>query len=681
MIRSAFSRRLAGVLRAHLPWLVLLLPVSALAQTPADETPTYTRIQAGHSAMWYDPARSGEGWMLEVLPDDGAVVYWFTFDDEGNPRWLGGNGTIVRSEAGDELRFESLYAVHGPRFGPEFDPDDAVREDIGSAIFRFQDCNNGEIAFDAYGKQASYPLTRLTRTMGANGCRPIHGTPGEPIQPYAGQSGSWFDPASSGQGFTLAWLANGDAALVWFTFDAEGKPYWMTAIGQPEDDKVVFPELLSVQGGRFAEAFDPEAVTRTPWGRMELTLECDTGLASYFPTEDGFAEGQLDLQRLTRLESPACPWVKPKLADLYDFEWTELPVPTYITPMNPVYFRMYSIADDGTVLGGGRWDGWAGIVRLRPGETEWEKMLEGAGEPFVTPDGKTIYASRNVPAPPDETNRSTYRQLLIWREATGWQNLLGITNATSVPYGMSQNGKWLVGTGSIKNSGAVNQWKWSEETGQVVLPNEFVSPIPLSISDDGKIVVGAARAAPTWQTRRAVQWTSGEQHYLWDNDGIALGNARACNVDCSRVAGYYQNPVSVLNPDSGRPWYRDISGSVVYLDAPEGAMNTNVVAINSAGDLIAGSYAFMEQGASITEGWLWTQDTGSVPLRDILEGDGEFQFTDRWRRDVMDISSDGMRILFSGWTMPPRGSIPQYRAGVLRLIPKASQDATTSNQN
>ena len=102
-------------------------------------------------------------------------------------------------------------------------------------------------------------------------------------------------------------------------------------------------------------------------------------------------------------------------------------------------------------------------------------------------------------------------------------------------------------------------------------------------------------------------------------------------------------------------------------------MNTNVVAINSAGDLIAGSYAFMEQGASITEGWLWTQDTGSVPLRDILEGDGEFQFTDRWRRDVMDISSNGTRILFSGRTLVGRSQLQQYRAGVLNLTPKASQ--------
>ena len=683
MAYPTLPRQWAGCLHTCLLWLAaLLLPIPAIAQASTEEAPRYTRIQAGHSAMWYDPARSGEGWMLEILPDDGAVVYWFTFDDEGKPRWLGGNGTIVRSDAGDELQFESLYAAHGPRFGPEFDPADAVREDVGSAIFRFQDCNSGEIAFDAYGKQRTFPLTRLTRTMGANGCRPIHGTPGEPIQPYAGQSGSWYDPASSGQGFTLAWLANGDAALVWFTFDNEGKPYWMTAIGKPEDERIVFPELLSVQGGRFAEAFDPEAVTRTPWGRMELALECDAGQASYFPAEEGFAEGQLDLQRLTRLESPACPWVKPKLTDLYDLEWTELPVPAYTTPMNPVHFEMRSIADDGTVLGGGRWDGWAGIVRLRPGETEWEKMLEGAGEPFVTPDGKTIYASRNEPPPPEATNIVSARKLMMWREATGWQTLPGITNVTNVTYGMSQNGKWLVGTGRMGNGDLTNQWKWSEETGQVILPNEFFAPLPLSISDDGEIIVGAARAIPAWQTRRAVQWTSGEQHYLWDNDGNVLGNARACNADCSRVAGYYQNPVSVLTPDSLRAWYRELSGAVTYLDMPEGATDNNVTAINSAGDLIAGVQSIWEQARSrfIVEGWLWTQDTGSVSLRNILEGDGEFQFTGRWRRNVMDVSSDGTRILLSGWTLVPNGQLQQYRAGVLRLIPKASQDVNSNPQ-
>lgn len=66
--------------------LALFLPLAAWAAAPLP----YAQVVPGHSAMWYDPARDGEGWMLEILADDRAVLYWFTFDEAGNPRWLVG---------------------------------------------------------------------------------------------------------------------------------------------------------------------------------------------------------------------------------------------------------------------------------------------------------------------------------------------------------------------------------------------------------------------------------------------------------------------------------------------------------------------------------------------------------------------------------------------------------------
>ncbi|HET6545177.1 MAG TPA: hypothetical protein VFG55_00345, partial [Rhodanobacteraceae bacterium] len=52
-------------------------------------------IGSGHSAMWYDPARSGEGWVLEVLADDFVLLDWYTYDEQGGQRWLQGIGEIV----------------------------------------------------------------------------------------------------------------------------------------------------------------------------------------------------------------------------------------------------------------------------------------------------------------------------------------------------------------------------------------------------------------------------------------------------------------------------------------------------------------------------------------------------------------------------------------------------------
>src|SRR5215813_9222086 len=47
-------------------------------------------IGPGFSAMWFDPARNGEGLQLEILDADHALVEWYTYDGQGNQRWFQG---------------------------------------------------------------------------------------------------------------------------------------------------------------------------------------------------------------------------------------------------------------------------------------------------------------------------------------------------------------------------------------------------------------------------------------------------------------------------------------------------------------------------------------------------------------------------------------------------------------
>lgn len=643
--------RHARLATAVLP-LMLALPVAA----QAEEVTYDARIEAGHSAMWYDPARSGEGWMLEILPDDEAVLYWFTYDAEGKPRWLTSAGRIQRSDAGDEIRFGTLVAVRGPRFGSGFNPDDAVREEIGEAVMRFADCNTGEIAFDAYGRQGRFELTRLTRTMGARGCRPLHGTPGEPVQPYAGQSGSWYDPASSGQGFSLEWMADGTAALVWFTFDAEGNPYWMTATGQHEDGKIVFPNVVSSRGGRFADPFDPAAVTRTPWGRFELSLECDSGTGTYTPSASGFESGHFQLQRLTRLASPACPWVQPTLTDLYDLEWTDLPMLSNSADRPVENFQMTSMADDGAVVGVASWDGWSGVVRWVPGKDEWEKLLEGGVNPLITADGETIYARRQ--------EAGVGGEVVYWTQESGWQPLLGLNSTDNRLTGLSQDGAWLLGAGEVESSRAV--WKWKEGVGQISIAND--TAIALAISDEGDVAVGEFRIGVSF---RPMIWQDNQLRLLRE-DNTLDGSARACSADCGVMVGddREHSTMPVFDPIV-QPWYRTAKEGIVSLELPEGARGGSASEVSSDGSLIAGELSFKE-GANAPvewEGWLWAQDLGPVSLRAYLEQ--QFEFTPRWDRHVMDMSSDGQRILFTG--VQRAGAAverDQYRAAILRLTPR-----------
>ncbi|HET6546137.1 MAG TPA: hypothetical protein VFG55_05255, partial [Rhodanobacteraceae bacterium] len=274
-------------------------------------------IGSGFSAAWYDPARSGEGYMLEILHGDAALLDWYTYDEAGNPRWLQSVGTIEHAAFGDSIRFADLYAVHGGHFGPDFDPDDVVKDRVGDATMTFSDCNSGTFGYHAFGQSQTLPIARLTRTM-ALGCNELNGVPGEPVQDYAGQSGAWYDTSHAGEGFDLHLIASGGAVVTWYTFDSDGNPYWMIGTGTVEQGTITFEGLDAPHGARFGEAFDPDDVIHMPWGSLTMTLGCDSGTAHYESSVEGFDSGDFTLTRLTQPIGLACPYVKPKLSDLYD---------------------------------------------------------------------------------------------------------------------------------------------------------------------------------------------------------------------------------------------------------------------------------------------------------------------------------------------------------------------------
>ena len=98
-----------------------------------------------YSGSWYNPEQSGHGFSMEFgEAEDGsplAVVYWYTYDDLGNPIFMVGNG--VPDGYTLEVQFES---PHGMKYG-EFDADSVVREDGGTAYFEFADKNNGIFSY------------------------------------------------------------------------------------------------------------------------------------------------------------------------------------------------------------------------------------------------------------------------------------------------------------------------------------------------------------------------------------------------------------------------------------------------------------------------------------------------------------------------------------------------------
>ncbi|HJT97156.1 MAG TPA: hypothetical protein VJ696_02490 [Rhodanobacteraceae bacterium] len=122
-------------------------------------------ITSGFTGAWYDPAQSGHGILIEVLPGNQILAWWFTFNPDGTQQaWFGNVGAINGTTA-------SITALQtqGGRWIPNFDPGNVTQPTWGTLTFTFTDCNHGRVDFSSsvagYG-EGHMDLTRLTQPAG-----------------------------------------------------------------------------------------------------------------------------------------------------------------------------------------------------------------------------------------------------------------------------------------------------------------------------------------------------------------------------------------------------------------------------------------------------------------------------------------------------------------------------------
>ncbi|MEJ2382839.1 MAG: glycoside hydrolase family 16 protein [Xanthomonadales bacterium] len=103
-------------------------------------------VNPGHSGSWYNPDEDGHGFSIEVgnAPDGSpyAVVYWYTYDTEGQPIFLVGEG--VPDGSGLDVDFVSPVGMQWGVFErPEGDWPAG-----GSGRFEFSDEDNGVFSYE-----------------------------------------------------------------------------------------------------------------------------------------------------------------------------------------------------------------------------------------------------------------------------------------------------------------------------------------------------------------------------------------------------------------------------------------------------------------------------------------------------------------------------------------------------
>jgi hypothetical protein len=129
----------------------------------------------GVSGAWYDLATSGQGFMIEVNPQNARVFFgWYTYAESGaaegvhGQRWFSGQGAYEIASATMEV---VLYASTGGTFG---EPGGVTTAPVGTATLSFTSCTDATLvyAFNAgemSGRSGTIALTRLGAALAS--CR------------------------------------------------------------------------------------------------------------------------------------------------------------------------------------------------------------------------------------------------------------------------------------------------------------------------------------------------------------------------------------------------------------------------------------------------------------------------------------------------------------------------------
>ena len=120
-------------------------------------------------------------------------------------------------------------------------------------------------------------------------------------------TGSWYDPAQSGQGLFIQVLDDTRLLAAWFTFDPSGtQQAWFVGVGTYSGNTATISAVDQPSGGRWIPNFDPSQVVHNAWGTLTLTFsDCNSGHVD-FDSVRGYGKGGMDLTRLTQPADLSC---------------------------------------------------------------------------------------------------------------------------------------------------------------------------------------------------------------------------------------------------------------------------------------------------------------------------------------------------------------------------------------
>ena len=266
--------------------------------------------QHGLTGAWYEPATSGQGFLVEMFPDLSASgtglvqISWFTYDaivgGAERQRWYTLSGVVATGQPNASL---TIYQNIGGNFNAS---PITTAQPVGTATLTVATCSNGQLSYsfaDGTGRTGTIPLTRLTQnvTCSTSNARPTDAD-------FA-LSGNWYDPATSGQGLTVGVNPNsGTVFMAWYTYAPNGASAgaagqrWYTA--QPSafapGSRSIPVTIYETSGGAFDAPTVP-APNTVPVGSGTMAFQSCSAATFSYSFNGGSSNGDSGIIALKRV--------------------------------------------------------------------------------------------------------------------------------------------------------------------------------------------------------------------------------------------------------------------------------------------------------------------------------------------------------------------------------------------
>lgn len=153
--------------------------MNGIVRVQATEPPPFA-INQGIAGSWFNPATSGQGFLIDLLPEFNFMfVAWFTYEKPAAPAMAGGPKIGApehrwMTASGNYTGNVATLTLFSSRNGVFNDPATVTTSPVGTMSLNFENCSKGTITFDIPGEGVSgvIPISRQTTGMAAY-CRSL----------------------------------------------------------------------------------------------------------------------------------------------------------------------------------------------------------------------------------------------------------------------------------------------------------------------------------------------------------------------------------------------------------------------------------------------------------------------------------------------------------------------------